>query len=134
MKNKKYPFNENIYLQNVKEYILKCNDRGHYKRGKDSIHTFELIARGKYNRGLHFCISNIMKYSDRFETKGGANKLDIMKIIHYGILSLYCMDEHFDDTYSNLTNEDIIDVQENSYSDKIKKKHKNVKRNKLKKL
>ena len=39
--------------------------------------------------GEGFCMGNIMKYAKRYGRKGGKNRADLMKILHYGIIMLY---------------------------------------------
>ena len=39
--------------------------------------------------GEGFCIGNIMKYAKRYGRKGGKNRADLMKILHYGIIMLH---------------------------------------------
>ena len=34
-----------------------------------------------------------MKYAKRYGNKGGKNKKDLLKILHYGIIMLYIHDE-----------------------------------------
>lgn len=87
-----YKFNELNYLEELKRYIDQTYTE-HYGDGK--IQTTEVIIdRG---RGLDFCLGNIDKYSNRYGHKGVPEdyRKDLLKIIHYGILSLYAHDKMY---------------------------------------
>jgi hypothetical protein len=81
-------FDEQEYVKELAEYIAKTYGE-HY--AKEGVQTFELIAKRPL-RGLHFTLTNIMKYADRFGEKDGMNRKDILKIAHYAILALYAFD------------------------------------------
>lgn len=87
-----FKFLEDVYTREVFNYILSTYKK-HYAKGDadDSLQTFELIAKDKV-RGLHFAVGSILKYADRMELKD-QTRSDILKIIHYGYLSLYCYDK-----------------------------------------
>ena len=96
MKFTKYPFSEKKYLKEVEKHIIKCNTSGNYtdaKKGKN-IHTWHLISQGPHMRGLHYSIGSAQSYLDRFGTKGGLNRLDIIKAIHFLIFALFCYDNY----------------------------------------
>lgn len=90
--NYKYKYNEGKLLQEITEYINKTYNE-HYAQG--NIQSTEIaIDRG---RGLGFCLGNVDKYSGRYGQKGNADdwRKDLLKVIHYGIISLYIHDlEH----------------------------------------
>lgn len=81
-------FDEQEYVKELAEYIAKTYGE-HY--AKEGTQTFALIAKRPL-RGLHFTLTNIMKYADRFGEKDGMNRKDILKIAHYAILALYAYD------------------------------------------
>lgn len=81
-------FDEQEYVKELAEYIAKTYNE-HY--AKEGVQTFELIVKRPL-RGLHFTLSNILKYGDRFGEKDGMNRKDILKIAHYAILALYAFD------------------------------------------
>ncbi|WP_051311391.1 DUF3310 domain-containing protein [Zooshikella ganghwensis] len=83
-----YSFNESTYVSEIRKYIDKTYSQ-HYASKK--VQTGELIY-SKPERGLHFSISNIIKYADRFGDKKGMNRSDLYKICHYAIHALYCLD------------------------------------------
>ena len=45
---------------------------------------------------LAFCIGNIMKYAQRYGKKGGKNRADLLKVLHYALFMLYVHDNKGD--------------------------------------
>ncbi len=84
MKKINYKYNEGKILAELKEYIDSTYDE-HYS--KNRFQATEFIIDGGHGEG--FCIGNIMKYAQRYGKKGGKNKRDLLKVIHYGIIALY---------------------------------------------
>lgn len=82
-------FNEFDILDEVREYIAKTYGE-HY--AKDGVQAFALIAK-RPERGLNFALSNVIKYADRFGEKGGRNRKDLLKVAHYSVLAIYCLDK-----------------------------------------
>ena len=79
-----YKYNEGKTLAELKEYI----DSKYYEHySKNRFQATEFIIDGGHGEG--FCIGNIMKYAQRYGKKGGKNKRDLLKVIHYGIIALY---------------------------------------------
>ena len=93
-KNPSYKYGEDKILTELKEYIDSTYDE-HYSKNK--FQATEFIIDGGHGEG--FCIGNIMKYAQRYGKKGGKNKRDLLKVIHYGIIALYInqMEESEDD-------------------------------------
>ena len=79
-----YKYNEGNTLSEFKEYIDSTYDE-HYSKNK--FQATEFIIDGGHGEG--FCIGNIMKYAQRYGKKGGKNRRDLLKVIHYGIIALY---------------------------------------------
>ena len=79
-----YKYNEGNTLSELQEYIDSTYDE-HYSKNK--FQATEFIIDGGHGEG--FCIGNIMKYAQRYGKKGGKNKRDLLKVIHYGIIALY---------------------------------------------
>jgi len=86
-----YKYNEGKALAELKEYIDSTYDE-HYSKNK--FQATEFIIDGGHGEG--FCIGNIMKYAQRYGKKGGKNRSDLLKVIHYGIIAL-----HINDTERN---------------------------------
>ena len=83
-KNPNYKYGEDKILTELKEYIDSTYDE-HYSKNK--FQATEFIIDGGHGEG--FCIGNIMKYAQRYGKKGGKNRRDLLKVIHYGIIALY---------------------------------------------
>jgi len=79
----KYKFNEDVVLQELKEYIDSTYQQ-HY--GKSKFQTTEFVFDAGHGEG--FCIGNIIKYAQRYGKKNGHNPADLLKIIHYTIFLL----------------------------------------------
>ncbi len=85
-----YVFREDDYFEEIMEYINSTYNQ-HYASNKDKLQTTQLISKIP-ERGINFCIGNMMKYSDRFGLKDGYNRKDILKVIHYSIIALCNLD------------------------------------------
>ena len=76
-------YHEDVSLKEIEEYINSTYD-AHYS--KDKYQATEFIIDGGHGEG--FCIGNILKYAQRYGKKGGKDRRDLLKIIHYGIIML----------------------------------------------
>lgn len=83
-----YKFNEEEILRELKEYI-DTTYFSHYAKGNNKVQTTELICSDAL-RGLHFCLGNAMKYSDRFGFKDGYVMKDLFKAAHYIVMAINC--------------------------------------------
>ena len=84
MKKVNYKYDEDKALVELKKYIDATYDE-HYSKNK--FQATEFIIDGGHGEGL--CIGNILKYAQRYGKKGGKNRRDLLKVIHYGIIALY---------------------------------------------
>jgi len=88
-----YKFNEKLLVEEIMDYINSTYG-AHY--GANGLQSSEVIVdRG---RGLDFFLGNIDKYNGRYGSKGDSPddyRKDLMKIVHYGILSLYEHDRRY---------------------------------------
>ena len=82
-----YKYNENNILIELQEYIDKTYDE-HYSH--KNFQATEFVIDSGHGEG--FCIGNILKYAQRYGKKGGKNRDDLLKVIHYGIIALYVND------------------------------------------
>ena len=82
-----YKYDEGAALAELKEYIDSTYDE-HYSKNK--FQATEFIIDGGHGEG--FCIGNIMKYAQRYGKKGGKNRSDLLKVVHYGIIALHIND------------------------------------------
>ncbi len=86
--NKNYVYNEDKILKELKEYVDNTYSE-HYAQNK--YQATEFIIDAGHGRG--FCIGNCMKYLQRFGKKGGENRKDVLKVIHYAMILLHTLDE-----------------------------------------
>ena len=84
-----YKYNEDNILKELQEYIDNTYSQ-HYSH-KNFQATEFIIDTGQ---GEGFCIGNILKYGQRYGKKNGKDRKDLLKVIHYGIMSLYVHDLH----------------------------------------
>lgn len=83
----RYKFNEDELIRQLKDYIDGTYEE-HYAKGK--IQTTEFIqANGD---GIPFTRGNIIKYAQRYGSKDGRNRKDILKVLHYAIIMLHTHD------------------------------------------
>ena len=80
-----FKFSEDRILADLQEYVEATYD-SHYAQTKSYQATEIIIDQG---HGTGFCMGNIMKYAQRYGKKGGKNRSDLLKVIHYGIIALY---------------------------------------------
>jgi len=85
----KYKFDEDLYLEEVNEYVNSTYS-SHYS--KDKFQATEFIMDGGHGTG--FCIGNVLKYAQRYGKKGTAAdaRRDLMKVLHYALMQLYVHD------------------------------------------
>jgi len=84
-----YKFNEDLYCEEIKDYIDSTYD-SHYS--KERFQSTEFIIDGGHGTG--FNVGNILKYAQRYGKKGSREdaRKDLMKVIHYAIIQLYVHD------------------------------------------
>ena len=83
-----YKYNEDKTLEELSKYIDSTHDE-HYSKNK--FQATEFIIDGGHGEG--FCVGNIMKYAQRYGKKGGKNRKDLLKILHYTIIALFVHDK-----------------------------------------
>ena len=90
MFNKKinYKYNEDKLLKELSSYIDNTYDQ-HYSLNK--YQSTEFIIDSGHGEGL--CIGNIMKYAQRYGKKGGRNRKDLLKVLHYALFMLFVHDK-----------------------------------------
>jgi hypothetical protein len=86
---KKFKYNESKNITEFKNYVINTY-RGHYI-GRENIQSLDLIFATE--RGEGFCIGNILKLAARYGKKGGKNRADLLKILHYALLTMYLLDK-----------------------------------------
>ena len=85
-----YVFNEGDIIKELHASIDKTYE-SHYAQNK--IQSTEFITDAGHGEG--FCIGNIIKYAQRYGKKGGYNKNDLVKVVHYAIIMMYLHDNHY---------------------------------------
>ena len=88
-----YKFDEGELLKQIQQYIDGTYDQ-HYAAGK--IQSTEFIIDSGH--GLGFTIGKIIKYAQRYGKKGGFNRNDLMKVIHYAIIALSIHEREYEKT------------------------------------
>ena len=85
----KYKFNEDIVINELKNYIDSTYD-AHYSMNK--IQSTEFIFDAEHGEG--FCLGNVIKYAQRYGKKGSSMdaRKDLMKVLHYALIQLYVHD------------------------------------------
>ena len=84
MKQIEYKYNEEVLVNELKQYIDKTYGE-HYS--KDKFQATEFILYSGHGEG--FCIGNILKYAQRYGKKNGFCRNDLLKVLHYGIIALH---------------------------------------------
>ena len=79
-----YKFKEDEILKAVENYIDQTYSQ-HYANGK--YQATDMIIDSGHGEG--FAVGNVMKYAMRFGKKGGKNKKDLLKLIHYAVLTYH---------------------------------------------
>ena len=83
-----YKYNEGELLKEFAQYVDKTYDQ-HYSLNK--YQSTEFIIDSGHGEG--FCIGNIMKYAQRYGKKGGRNRNDLLKVLHYALFMLFVHDK-----------------------------------------
>ena len=83
-----YKYSEDRLLKELKKYIDETYGE-HYSKNKFQATEFILDS----GHGDGFCIGNIMKYAQRYGKKGGRNRADLLKVIHYALFMLHVHDK-----------------------------------------
>ena len=84
MKNRTYKYSEDRLLEELRIYIDNTYDE-HYSQNQ--FQATEFIMDSGHGDG--FCIGNIIKYAQRYGKKDGYNRKDLLKVLHYGIMTLH---------------------------------------------
>ena len=84
----KYKYDENDNILELLKYVNSTYEQ-HYSKNK--FQATEFIIDGGHGEG--FCISNIMKYAQRYGNKNGYNRQDLLKVIHYALIMLHVHDK-----------------------------------------
>jgi hypothetical protein len=80
-----FKYNEDQILAEVLKYIKSTYDQ-HYVGTKD-IQTLDVWEN--LDMAEQMCLGTLLKYAMRFGKKRGKNKADLLKLIHYAILTYH---------------------------------------------
>ena len=78
-----YKFNEDETIKQIQRYVDNTYDQ-HYAYGE--YQATDVIFDNGHGEG--FCMGNVIKYAMRYGKKNGKDFNDLMKIIHYAIITL----------------------------------------------
>ena len=76
----------------LQKYVDDTYDQHYAQRKYQATQFIEDCGHGE-----GFCMGNILKYAQRYGHKGGKNRADLMKILHYGIIMLHIHDTESED-------------------------------------
>lgn len=76
-----YKYDEDKILEQVRSYIDSTYGQHYSSEKLQTVDVWEALSIEKES-----CQSNVLKYAMRYGKKGGYNKKDLLKIIHYTIL------------------------------------------------
>ena len=76
-------YNEKQFIEETLEYISSTYGE-HYAKDGEKLQLLDWLQ--DLSIAKDFSRANIIKYASRFGKKGGHNKKDIFKIIHYAVL------------------------------------------------
>jgi|TARA_R110001606_G_scaffold359182_1_gene510995 hypothetical protein len=77
-------FNEQKNIHELTHYVESTYSK-HYA-ASNGVQSMDLISAS--GLGLDFCLGNVLKYASRYGKKEGANRTDLMKIMHYTLLAI----------------------------------------------
>lgn len=77
----KYNYSEDKIIEELKRYIDKTYGAHYASKDIQTIDVWQSLGIEKQS-----CQSNVLKYAMRYGKKGGHNKDDLLKILHYTIL------------------------------------------------
>ena len=102
MKDLPYKYDEPRILKELEAYI-EATYGEHYSQNKFQATEF-IIDCG---HGEGFTIGNVMKYAQRYGKKGGRNRKDLLKVIHYAIMMVYIHDKFYGEVKNEIERQDI---------------------------
>ena len=82
-----YAFSEDKVIRELHKYVDETYSQHYAQRKYQSTQFIEDCGHGE-----GFCMGNILKYAQRYGRKNGKSRVDLMKILHYGIIMLHLHD------------------------------------------
>ena len=77
-------FNESKNIEQLANYVESTYSKRY--ASPNGIQSMDLISASGH--GVGFCLGNVLKYASRYGKKDGANRDDLMKIMHYTLLAI----------------------------------------------
>lgn len=87
-KPEQYKFSEDKILKEIEAYI----DGTYAEHYSGKYQATDMIIDSGH--GVGFTMGSIMKYAKRYGKKGGYNRKDLLKIIHYAVIAMYIQDNY----------------------------------------
>jgi len=94
--NIEYRYNEEALIKELSSYIDSTYLQ-HYSF--NSFQATEFIIDSGHGEG--FCIGNILKYAQRYGKKGGRNRADLLKVLHYALMMVHVHDKEVNNSDEN---------------------------------
>ena len=91
-----YRYNEEALIKELSSYVDSTYLQ-HYSL--NSFQATEFIIDSGHGEG--FCIGNILKYAQRYGKKGGKNRADLMKVLHYALMMVHVHDKEVNNSDEN---------------------------------
>ena len=83
-------YNEEKIIKEISDYISGTYTE-HYSTTKDGFQVQDMLRQLDIDKD--FCHANAIKYLCRYGKKGGKNRKDLLKAVHYVILLMSSEDE-----------------------------------------
>ena len=83
-------YNEDKIINEISNYIIGTYGE-HYSTNKDGFQVQDMLRQLDIDKD--FCHANAIKYLCRYGKKGGKNRKDLLKAVHYVILLMSSEDE-----------------------------------------
>ena len=91
-----YRYNEETLIKELSSYVDSTYLQ-HYSL--NSFQATEFIIDSGHGEG--FCIGNILKYAQRYGKKGGRNRADLLKVLHYALMMVHVHDKEVNNSDEN---------------------------------
>jgi hypothetical protein len=91
-----YRYNEEALIKELSSYVDSTYLQ-HYSL--NSFQATEFIIDSGHGEG--FCIGNILKYAQRYGKKGGKNRADLLKVLHYALMMVHVHDKEVNNSDEN---------------------------------
>lgn len=88
MKEIKYKFREDEFLQDIKQYVDSTYFQHYAGSAGNNVQVMDLLFANEPT-AVEFARGAVIKYAMRYGKKDGYNKKDLLKAIHYLLFMLY---------------------------------------------